>query len=214
MIKQIDPVFYIFGVLTIFFILVTIFVLKKSFSTVNNLFSLTPLTFALVIILNMLGYFIAIPAIIPRIPYLLAPLGIFFAGVFIFFGHNFIKDYKIMSFIVLYTVYTVLLSFYLELNTSLFFSGLLHLSVIFPLLPSLYYYFRLTKVIPESANSIFTMLLGLFIAILGALPRSYYFFTVSFTSDFVPGLILIFLGIIIIIISFTAFSGKKTKFSL
>ena len=106
----IDSVFTVYGLLTILLIIMTYVILRRSLSTVNYLFSFTPVTFILVLVLNMLNYFTNINAIIPRIPYLLAPLGILFAGIYIFYGKDFFKNPFVIFLTLIYVCYTIFIS--------------------------------------------------------------------------------------------------------
>ena len=207
---QIDAIFIVYGVLTVILLVLTFVILRKSLSTVNYLFSITPLTFSLVIVLNMLDYFISVPAIIPRIPYLLAPLGILFAGLYIFYGSQLRHNSYFLVVSGLYIVFCLLFSFYMVYVFDSLTISLQHLTITFPIILSLYYYFKLRSIIPENKNAINALLIGLLIIIAGAILRAYYFLTVSIQGDYVPGLVLIFVGILISILSFTTFSEKQS----
>lgn len=207
----IDDIFIVYGVLTIFFFVMTIVILRKSFSAVNILFSLSPLTFIVVLLINMAQYFFNIPDIVPRVPYLLAGLGIFFAGVYIFKGKELVRDYYVMAFATLFIVYSLFLSIYIDYGTQSYLGALLHISITFPLIVSFYYYIKLLTIIPESKYAIITLLIGEFLMLIGALSRGIYYLSPSATDDFIPGLILVLLGIIVVIISFTAFSSNESS---
>lgn len=207
----IDAVFLVYGLITFLLLIMTYAILRKSLSTVNYLFSFTPVIFALVIVLNMLQYFVSIPDIIPRVPYLLAPLGILFAGIYIFYGKDIFKGPIFIILTILYVFFCLFVSFYVDFSPGNFSSGLMHLTITFPVIPSLYYYNKLRSIIPKSVRSINSLLIGLIIIILGAIMRSYYFFTVNLSSDYLPGLALIIIGTIIVILSFTAFSEKDSS---
>jgi len=107
----IDPFFISYTLITIFLLVGSFFILRKSLSTVNYLFSLSPLTLAIVGILNMLRYFVIVPDFIPHSLYLLRTLGIFFAGAYILKGNQLIHNKKIMGFTLVYVVYALVLSF-------------------------------------------------------------------------------------------------------
>lgn len=208
---QIDTVFIVYGFLTILLIIMTYVILRKSLSTVNYLFSITPLAFGLVLVLNMLQYFVSIPDFYTRVPYLLAPLGILFAGIYIFRGKEIFQNYYFIFITVLYIAFCIFISFYDGYRHSNLTSGFLHLTITFPAIVALVFYYRIRFIIPESARSIDSLLIGVVIVIFGALLRSYYFFTTTNATDYIPGLAIILIGTIIIILSFTAFSGTQSK---
>lgn len=210
---QIDAVFIVYGLLTILLIIMTYAILRKSLSMVNYLFSITPIGFIIVLVINMLQYFVAIPLIVPRIPYLLAPLGILFAGIYIFRGREIFKRFYFIIPALLYIGFCLFISFYVDYKPGNFSSGFMHLTITFPVIISLFFYSKLRSIIPESARSINSLLIGLIIIIIGASLRSYYFFTVNISNDYLPGLALIIFGTIIVILSFTAFSEKESKSS-
>lgn len=209
--NPIDSVFIAYGILAIIFLILTLIILRKSLSTVNYLFSLSPILFILVIILNMVDYFITVPPVIARIFYLLAPLGILFAGMYIFFGNDLFKNNLFLIGSAFYILFCVAYGIYMNYVYNSITDGLLHLIVILPVFPALYYYSKLTSIIPESKNAIITLIIGLVFIVIGALMRSYYFFVISTQGDFVPGLALISVGLLIGILSFTAFSGNTNS---
>lgn len=206
----IDAIFIVYGILTILMIIMTYAILKKSLSTVNYLFSITPVTFALVLVLNMLQYFVTIPDVIPRIPYLLAPLGVLFAGIYIFRGKEIFKSFYFIFFTIIYVIFCLFISFYVDYNPVGYSAGFLHLTITFPIIISWFLYYRLRSIIPESTRSIDALLIGLIVLIVGAVSRSYYFFTTNAGTDYLPGLALMMLGAIIVILSFTFFSESES----
>lgn len=208
--KAIDPIFIAYGLITLFLLIATFIILKKSLSMVNYLFSLSPLLLAFVGALNMLNYFINVPDLLSRTLYLLATLGIFFASVYIFEGDQLIHDLNIMGFTTLYIIYALALSFYVQLHYDSLPVSLIHFSIIIPVLISLFYYSKVKSLIPESKMAINTLIIGAFIMCFGSIMRGYYFLTVSPQGDFLPGLGIIIVGIIIVILSFTAFSSKQS----
>ena len=209
--KAIDPIFFSYGLITIFLLVATIIILRKSLSTVNYLFSTSPLILAIVGTLNMLGYFFDVPDLLSRTLYLLATLGIFFASVYIFEGNQLIHDSKIMGFTIVYVIYAFVLSSYIHLHYESLPVSLIHFSMIIPVIFSLYSYYKLRDLMPESKMAITTLIIGAFIMCIGSILRGYYFLTVQPNGDFLPGLGLIIVGIIIVILSFTTFSSKQAS---
>lgn len=208
--EAINSIFIAYGLITIFLLVTTFIILRKSFSTVNYLFSTSPLILAIVGALNMLGYFIYVPDLISRTLYLLATLGIFYAGVYIFEGKHLIRDYKIMGFSIIYVIYSLALSLFIESHYESLPVSLIHFSIIIPVILSFYYYYKLRSLMPESKTAITTLIIGAFIMCIGSIMRGYFFLTVSPHGDYLPGLGLIIVGIIIVILSFTTFSSNDS----
>lgn len=216
LIKDFDAIFYIYILLALFMAIMVFLILKKSRSTFNFLFSLTPLLFFIVLILNLVEYWIDIPNIIPRIPYLLASMGVYYAGIYIFEGKVMRTNRRVILFSFLFSLFALVLSIYIHLldENSIanpIETGLMHMSIGIPILFSLKNYYNVKELIPSQARSINFLLLGSLFVILGAVIRGLNFILTQSNADSIPGLVIIMLGAIIIISSFTSITGKTDE---
>jgi hypothetical protein len=135
------------------------------------------------------------------IPYLLAPLGILFAGWYIHYGNEMYRDRKIILFTTLFVAFSMLSSFYLEFTSTGDGSveAINHFMLIFPLLWAVYEFYKIRLIIPDQKSKILSLTSGLVIVIVGTFLRSLRLFLDTLNM---VGLVIIIIGTVLVLISF------------
>ena len=195
--------FYIFSVITALLLGITIIIIYKSRSTVNKLFILTPIMFSTILIFNIIEELgTDVSDFLLWFPYILAPLGILFAGWYIHYGSEITYQRRFIVFTILYLIFAFFSSVYLELatNNEEYVIGMNHLAIILPLLAAGIEYLKLRSIVPDQKNKITALFIGLFIVGVGSFIRSVSYFLTK--EDTVIGLVIIIIGTLTVMISF------------
>ena len=201
---DLDIYFYIYLVITILLLFMTAIILTKSTSRVNVLFSITPLLFSLILVFNMLNYFLVVPPFLLWLPYLLAPTGMVFAAWYIIYGTELAIN-KVFFFLQsLYLGFALFSSLYLQLiypsqDTQII--ALNHLILTLPLCLAAIQYYNMISIIPEEKIKIYALDFGIVLVMLGTFLRSMSYLLLK--ADLVPGLVIIILGTFLVLVSFT-----------
>ncbi|OLS20758.1 MAG: hypothetical protein HeimC3_39140 [Candidatus Heimdallarchaeota archaeon LC_3] len=195
--------FYIFSIITVLLLVITLIILYKSRSMVNKLFIITPILFSTILIFNIIEELgTNVSDFLLWFPYILAPLGILFAGWFIHYGYEITYQKRFIVFTSLYVIFSFISSTYLELATSgeAYVIAINHLVIVLPLLIASNEYLKLRSIVPDQKRKILALFIGLLIVVVGSLLRSLSFFL--YEEDTVIGLVIIIVGTLTIMISF------------
>jgi hypothetical protein len=219
---------YIYVFLTIFFLILTYFVLRKNRNIINISFASTTFIFSLNAVGNiinqsnikldepismLLTFFIGLTAT-------LGPLGLMTSALIIHKGNDFFRDPIYIVVLVTYLFFeTIAWSFELGLLSASIATPNVYLAmqngfIILPLIFSLVYYIPVLKLIPDQRYKVITMIIGLSFAIIGQSINAIWNYLNNESS--LIGLVIVLLGVFVATISFTNFFdrikvSKETK---
>lgn len=200
-----DIYFYIYGLISVILILMVIFILLKSTNEANLLFVLTPILFTAILIFNMANYYgDIINNFLLWFPYLVAPLGMFLSSMYILYGTGFYKNAETLLFLFIYSILSLFLSLYPDPfqyhNLSGLQSGSMHMLLVIPMILTIYNFMRILPDIPDQKLKIYSLNIGLVLASIGSLLRSFEFITTS--NDSYLGMLIIVVGSILTLLAF------------
>ena len=201
---NLDIYFYIYLIIIILLLLITALILKKSTSRVNILFVTTPILFSLILVFNVLSYFMIVPPFLLWFPYLIAPTGIVFAAWYIVYGSELTVNKSFLFIQTIYIGFSLFSSLYLQIaypTENVHIIGLNHLVLTLPLCMAAIQYYKIIPLIPDQKEKIFALDFGLFLVMIGTILRGLNYYLVG--QDLVLGLVIIIIGTFLVLLSFT-----------
>lgn len=203
------PLLITYVLLTILLLVISYFVLDKSNDTVNQLFVITPLLFALILVFNIAEFFIQVPPFLLWLPYLLAPLGVMLAGLYIFHGRNVFNQPLISGFTSVYAFFTLLSSvlaqLFLDGNPLL--DATNHFAITLPFGVAMIAFFKVSQIAQDQKIKILLLNGGIGLVVAGSLLRSFWW--ASANEDLFVGLVIILVGVFATLLAFTRLVDNK-----